>query len=200
MKKIGEFLKEKRKEKEYSLRGLEKKAGVTNPHIRNIEEGIRKPTFEVLMKLLEALNVEASEFLMETGYMKPIKTWGKVEWLPVIPWVQAGFWKDAYDPETYSEFVETATKGEFALRVEGDSMEPEFQEGDIIVVNPHRKQEHNDYVVVCNAENEATLKQLKKYGHARVLHPLNPKYDDIELIKNGGHGLIGVVAEKKRSY
>ncbi len=44
------------------------------------------------------------------------------------------------------------------------------------------------------------MKQLKKYGEVRVLHPLNQKDDDIELIKGGGHRLIGVVVEKKRSY
>ncbi len=74
MKKRGELLKEKKKEKEYSLRDLEKKAGVTNSHIRNVEEGIRKPKFEVLMKLLNALNVEASEFMMETGYKSTYPT------------------------------------------------------------------------------------------------------------------------------
>jgi SOS-response transcriptional repressor LexA len=39
----------------------------------------------------------------------------------------------------------------------------------------------SDYLVVSNEEGEATFKQLKKYGKTRVLHPLNPKYDDIEL-------------------
>ena len=49
---------------------------------------------------------------------------------------------------------------------------PEFHEGDIIVINPYLKPEHNDYVVVCNEEGEATFKQLKKFGRPRVLHPL----------------------------
>lgn len=79
MKKIGEFLKAKRKEKEFSLRDLEKIAGVTNPHIRNIEEEIRKPTFAVLMKLIDALNVEPQEFLIETGYMRPGISEGKTK-------------------------------------------------------------------------------------------------------------------------
>ncbi len=200
MRKIGEFLKKERKEREYSLRDLEKRAGVTNPHIRNIEEGIRKPTFEVLMKILDALDVEVGEFLIETGYMKPSMSEGKTKRVPVISWIQAGNWKETYEGEYDNEFVETSTKGEFALMVEGDSMESEFREGDIIVVDPYRKQEHNDYVVVCSAEYEATLKQLKKYGKARVLHPLNPKYDDMELTKDGGHRLIGVVVEKRKRY
>ena len=49
-------------------------------------------------------------------------------------------------------------------------------------------------------EREATFKQLKKYGRTRVLHPLNPKYDDIELSKDIEYRIVGVVVEKKRRY
>ncbi len=55
---------------------------------------------------------------------------------------------------------------------------------DIIVIDPYLKAEHNDYIVVCIEEWEATFKQLKKYGKIRVLHPLKAKYEDIELSKN----------------
>ncbi len=79
-------------------------------------------------------------------------------------------------------------------------MEPEFHEDDIIVVNPSLKQEHNDYLVVSNEEGEATFKQLKKYGRTRVLHPLNPKYDDIELNREAEYRVNGVVIEKKKRY
>ena len=72
-----------------------------------------------------------------------------------------------------------------------------FHETDIIVINPYLKPEHNDYVVVSNEEGEATFKQLKKYGRTRVLHPLNPKYDDIELRKDTEYRVVGVVIEKK---
>lgn len=200
MKKLGEFFKEKRKKGGHSLRTLEKLAGVTHPHIRNIEEGIRKPTFEVVLKLLAALNVEASELLMETGNMKPLKSRDKAKRIPVISWVEAGNWKKASKHGESGEFVATETKGEFALTVEGTSMEPEFHNGDIIVINPYRKRKHNDYVIVCNAEHESALKQLKMHGKARALHHLNPKYDDIGLTKDSGHGFVGVVVEKRRRY
>ncbi len=77
-------------------------------------------------------------------------------------------------------------------------MDPEFHDGDIIVINPYLKQEHNDYVVVCNEEGEATFKQLKKYGKIRVLHPLNTKFDDIELSRNVEYRIVWVVLEKKK--
>jgi len=105
------------------------------------------------------------------------------------------------DPSSdYDEYVETDSNGAFALRVRGYSMEPEFHEGDIIIVNPALKQEHNDYRVVSNDDGEATFKQLKKYGKTRVLHPLNPKYEDIELNRATEYRVIGVVIEKKKRY
>jgi SOS-response transcriptional repressor LexA len=54
-------------------------------------------------------------------------------------------------------------KGEhnFALRVKGDSMEPEFNEGDIIV-SPTAKAGHGDYVEAKNDEEEATFKWRRR--------------------------------------
>ena len=49
-------------------------------------------------------------------------------------------------------------------------------------------------------EGEATFKQLKKYGSARVLQPRNPKYDDIELSRELEYRILGVVVEKKKRY
>ncbi len=43
-------------------------------------------------------------------------------------------------------------------------------------------------------------KLLKKYGEVRVLHPLNPKYDDIEFSKDIEYRIVGVVLEKKKRY
>ena len=64
-------------------------------------------------------------------------------------------------------------------------MEPEFVEGDVIIVNPHVEAVPGDFVIVKNDEEEATFKQLKKFGNLFVLHPLNRKYEDSELRKGG---------------
>ena len=62
------------------------------------------------------------------------------------------------------------------------------------------KQEHNDYLVVSNNDGEVTFKQIKKHGKTRVLHPLNPKQEDIELNRETEYRVIGVVIEKKKRY
>jgi len=66
----------------------------------------------------------------------------------------------------------------------GDSMEPEINEGDIIIVGPYDNAMPGDYVVAKNDEEEATFKQYKIFDNTLVLHYLNPKYSDIVLNKD----------------
>ncbi|NOG86068.1 MAG: helix-turn-helix domain-containing protein [Planctomycetes bacterium] len=199
-------MKEKRGSRGLSLREASRLSGVSHTHIRDIEDGRSIPSFAMVMRFLKAYTVDMQDFLRETGYLpasiEPAHM-DEVKSVPVISWTQAGNWQEICDTsqeDDYEEYVKTDTKGTFALRVRGDSMEPEFHDGDIIVINPFLKQEHNDYIVVCNEEGEATFKQLKKYGKTRVLHPLNPKYDDIELSKDIEYLIVGVVSEKKKRY
>lgn len=200
MKKIGEFLRECREAKDMSLREASKGAGISHAHIQDIEIGKTMPTFAKVMSLLKTYHADVQDFLRATGYIPPeAEPIGKLKRIPVLSWTQAGHWQEMAESE-YDEYVETDTNGVFALKVKGDSMEPEFYEGDIVIVNPHLKQEHGDFLVVANHEGEATLKQLRKVGTTRILRPLNPKYEDIELRKDIQYRVIGVVVEKKKRY
>lgn len=67
-------------------------------------------------------------------------------------------------------------------------------------VRPHHKASKDDYVIVKNDEEEATFKQYKRYDNTRILHPLNPKYNDIVLNKDKEFRIVGVVMEKKKRY
>ncbi len=80
-------------------------------------------------------------------------------------------------------------------------MRPEFSDGEVIIVNPHVEAVPGDYVIVKNDEEEATFRQLKKLGKTLFLHPLNPKYEDIEL-KRGAHNyrIVGKVVKKEKEY
>lgn len=60
--------------------------------------------------------------------------------IPIISWVQAGTWtseSDARNLEGAVDYILTNgahSFGTFALKVRGKSMEPEFKEGDTIIV------------------------------------------------------------------
>jgi SOS-response transcriptional repressor LexA len=191
-----------------SLREVAKTSGMSHVHVKDIETDKINPSFEKVMRLLETYHADFQELLTAIGYQpKKIESafTNHLNEVPIISWVAAGRWQDAYDPfqpGDADEWIASDIKGEniFALRVKGDSMEPEFTEGDIIVVNPHVQANSGDYVVVKNDEGGATLKQFKQYRKIEVLHPLNPKYPDIELSEKQQYVIVGRVVEKKKRY
>jgi len=127
-----------------------------------------------------------------------------VQKVPIISWIQANIFETISELLPSDEYVYTTSRGGknmFALRVKNDCMEPEFREGDIINVMPNIDAANGSYVIIGDSKAEtATFKQLKKYGDNIILHPLNPKYEDIELDQNKQYKIIGVVKEKVKKY
>ncbi len=207
---VGEYIRERRKALGMPASEVARIAGISAEYVHYIEKGARKsPTLDVIMRILRALQADPNEFLLETGYLPvnvepaPLKIVRKV---PIISWVAAGSWHQdgaPGDPAQADEWTETDVRGKkvFALKVKGDSMAPEFSEGEVIIVNPDAEAVPGDFVILKNDGDEATFKQLKKYGKTLVLHPLNPKYEDIEL-KKGGHRyrIVGKVVRKEKKY
>ena len=203
---IGRFIRRKRHERGLSAKKLAELVGISDAHVIYIEKAQRKATFEKIMNILSALGVGLEEMLRDIGRTENVEPVGmkKLHGIPVISWVTAGSWKevsDAYEPGDADEWIDSDIKGKhvFALRVTGDSMEPEFKDGEIITVNPHLEPLPNDYIVVKNREEQATFKQMKKYGSKLVLHPLNPNYQDQE-VKRGEFKIIGKVVKKEKRY
>jgi len=124
--------------------------------------------------------------------------------VPVISWVRAGGWEtvsDPFQPGSADEWIDTtATDSQyaFALRVVGDSMEPEFKEGEIIVVDPELQPESGDFVVAKNGD-DATFKQLVRDGRQVFLKPLNSRYP-IKDMTDIDFRIVGVVREKRNRY
>ncbi len=125
---------------------------------------------------------------------------GKV---PLISWVQAGKWREAidlYTPGDAEDWIETTVpikENTFALRVDGDSMEPEFPAGVLIVVEPDLDPQPGDYVIAKNGD-DATFKQLVKDGSDWLLKPLNDRYPIKPL--ESPCKIIGVVRSLERRF
>ena len=68
----------------------------------------------------------------------------------------------------------------FALRVLGDSMMPEFAEGDIIVVEPDGAL-HDGSFVLAWADGEWVFRQLARAADGWLLRPLNRAYPEQAL-------------------
>ncbi len=81
--------------------------------------------------------------------------------------------------------LESCASGEpFALMVLGDAMEPEFVEGDIILIEPEGLARDGSFVL-AQVEGEWTFRQLRRTGDAAdagwCLAALNPAYPVIPV-------------------
>ena len=59
-------------------------------------------------------------------------------------------------------------------------MSPEFEEGEIVVIEPGAYCEDGSYVIALH-EEEYIFRRLSVKEDKLLLHPVNPSYPDIEL-------------------
>jgi phage repressor protein C with HTH and peptisase S24 domain len=83
----------------------------------------------------------------------------------------------------------------FALMVLGDSMEPEFNEGDVIVIEPGSRILDGSYVLAYYGE-EYIFRQLKKTNQGWMLHALNSSYPDFHFTDLSV--VRGIITQKSR--
>ena len=69
----------------------------------------------------------------------------------------------------------------YVLELEGDSMEPLYSPGDLLVVAPNLQPTPGDLVVVRTVEDEVLFKKYKQRGKTIVLSSFNPKHPALEL-------------------
>jgi SOS-response transcriptional repressor LexA len=97
--------------------------------------------------------------------------------------------------QTVNEASNCAGSEPYALMVLGDSMLPEFEEGEIIVVEPSGAVRDGSYVVAY-ANDEYIFRQLVQHAEGWMLKPLNPLYANIPIADLDA--VKGVVIMKKR--
>ena len=112
----------------------------------------------------------------------------------IIPIKAVGAMPDAapaMDPE-----LDACSSAElFALMVLGDSMEPEFAEGEIIVIEPEGLATDGSFVM-AELNGELIFRQLVKEGDGWQLRPLNPAYPAAAL--SGLQDIKGVIIQKSK--
>lgn len=126
---------------------------------------------------------------------------------PIINWVQAGNFQGIGD-NSYDEYAPvhgySSADSLYWLRITGDSMAPEFQHGDLILVDSDKIPVGGNYVIAKQSENdETTFKKLKLCGfdengreYAQLI-PLNTYYPPIDS-RYIPFDIVGVVIEHKR--
>ncbi len=83
----------------------------------------------------------------------------------------------------------------YALMVLGDSMLPEFEEGEIIIIEPEGLAHDGSYVVAWH-KDEYIFRQLVRHSERWYLKPLNDLYPTDEV--SGLEAVKGVITQKKK--
>lgn len=129
--------------------------------------------------------------------------------IPLISYVQAGHMTEAIDPYTIGNSEEwlltdlDLAMNAFALKIKGDSMLPEFREGDTVIIDPSVQPLPGDYVVAKNCENEATFKKYRPRGineRGEQVFELVPLNDDYPSMRSDlvNITIIGTMVEHRR--
>ena len=92
----------------------------------------------------------------------------------------------------------------FCLQIEGNSMQPKMDEGDVVVVKKQADADSNDIVIfTVNGEN-ASCKRLKKSEHGLAFIPLNTSYDPMiyswEQVEQLPVQILGKVVELRAKF
>lgn len=131
--------------------------------------------------------------------------------VPILSWVAAGSWSNIQAVTMLDAIGEAPrpanlSKNGFGLRVQGQSMLPEFKPNEIIYVEPMAglfSLKDSDLVVVqCNDDTEATFKQLVigETSSDMYLKPLNPDWHEQRMVPMGDCNLVGKVVGKYVEY
>jgi len=83
----------------------------------------------------------------------------------------------------------------FALMVLGDSMEPEFVEGEVILIEPEGLATDGSFVL-AKLNEEWIFRQLRRHGAGWRLQALNPAYPAADI--SGLDAVKGVIIQKSR--
>lgn len=192
---IAKRIKEIRKSKGISQLELANKLGFSQAYIAMIEKGKRDIDTELLNKIAQALGVSVAELLTTPDEKK--ERLGQLEeitdtvLLPVYRGVPAGPFREVSDAEIidYLSVPKRALKGipkEYTAWIEviGDSMAPEIENGDLVLVaDGGWISINNGDRVIAVLDGEATLEKFYDKGNLIILQPVNNNYEPLIIEK-----------------
>lgn len=174
---FSQKLKLLRKKNGLTQEQLAKAIGVERSSVGKYEgKGNVMPSHDVLAALSSVFGVSI-DYLLDNENQQQT---GKGVKIPVLGKVIAGIPIEAVeeilDYEEISQKMDS--QGEhFALQIQGNSMEPKFSEGDVVIVRKQSDVDSGDIAVVLIDGNEATIKKIKKSPDGVMLVPLNQNYE-----------------------
>jgi SOS-response transcriptional repressor LexA len=164
------------------------------------------------LKLAKFLDVSLQWLVEGESPMRPQNgNFDPKRYAPIVNRVTAGNWNDVITPQDVPEdakFLELSAKPAgfaLALEIDGESMLPEFQPKDIIVIDTGLDPLPGDFVVaVLEGESKSTFKKFRPRGADEAgdpiieLAPLNADYPTLHISSRNPGRIVGTMIEHRR--
>ncbi|MBL0571911.1 helix-turn-helix domain-containing protein [Aeromonas hydrophila] len=226
METINDRITASRQAQKMSKAELARRVGISHASVSKWESGLNQPKGRYLNDLAAALGVTVDWLLTGEGEARgqpapeAMPGYHNVEpavipqgtRVPVLSYVQAGHWHEMCEQATACDgSLEFVTAGvsvgsrAFGLWVRGNSMEPDFREGDLLIVDADEAPKAGDFVIAKNGSEEATFKKYRsrgEYDDGTPRFELVPLNDDHETLSTDqtSIAIIGVVVEHRRIF
>lgn len=228
MNYIGEFIKKYRGD--MSLREFAEKCDISHTHLDSIEKGVDprtgKPvrvTVDTLKKIAKTMGMTINDLLIQSGDVKIndlqfdnaelIDIPSDIIKIPVLGRIPAGMPFEAIEEQFAIDYEEIPRewlrggKQYFALKLDGDSMEPEYHDKDVVIFQKTSNCESGQDCCVKINGFDATFKRVKKQENGIMIIPLNENnstgfsttfYTNEDII-NKPIEIIGIVKQIRRN-
>lgn len=203
-----------------SMRSFSDKIGLPNSTVVSIlERGIKNSNITNVIKMCKALNISVDKLIDDNQLIStltfdnatPIELTKDVIRIPVLGRIPAGMPIEAIEEIIgYEEIPKSWLKSGneyFALVLEGDSMEPKYQDKDIgIFLKASDCESGQDCCIRINGF-DATFKRVKKQENGIMVMPLNENnstgfsttfYTNDEIV-NKPVEIIGIIKQIRRN-
>ena len=171
---VGRRIAELRRERGYNQEQLAEMALISRITLARYETGAIEPGAFAVSRIADALNVSTDELLCRTDKLPPFLGIIKNA-VPIIGEIACGTPITAQQNiEGYAD-VPDGVSADFALRCKGDSMQPTFNDGDLVLIRQQPEVEDGQIAAV-GIDGEAALKHFYKHENGVVLVSDNPKY------------------------
>lgn len=199
-------IKSRRKELNLTLEQVGDLVGVGKSTVRKWETGdIENMKRDKIVKLAKALRVSPS-YIMGIEEEQPQLETLPVKKIPVVAQISAGL--PIYSEENLIDYTYIATKNLsadkelFGLKVSGDSMDKEFKDGEVVIVEKDSVVENGQIGVVQINGYNATVKRVRYNDDQLILLPESNNNEHLPQIYNDADDvkIIGRVVASQKIY
>jgi len=181
-KTIGTNLARLRKMKNLTLEGLAELASTTASCLSSIENGKKGLGPRLLVKLCNALKVDASEFTrVPHDIRKVLPPSGEIAVISMCEGGNSGFHESPYPNGGGFKYIkrpyDVIDPGAYAVEIRGNSMTPRYEEGEMVIASPEKEVHSGDYVVVQMVNGEIAIKRIKFHNGMVILSSVNPEVE-----------------------